>query len=352
MFSNKKLKIKHRLFDQSYAVDRVLAKTILNQEGFASVKLSYPILYRGDTRQPKEIFKKGFYRRIDDEKKVKSGYLMPSISKIRASVNCVPASTDLICAVGFADCPDHTPQKPDHSWVYMLYVREGIPLADDSLYNKCETNKARLVNEVTLTGVAPENIIAAFQIKTTAFNRISHYYNQLSFYTYNEAEAINWKIKITDFVINDHCVLKLHDPEFYQKMINEFSENYKRGYIKNPLCPFRDKDSLPMPNDMTPLQMEAYSTGYIMTLEDLKKITYQEQVSAIKLGFPIHDVVSDWFGKQHLFACENWIAVEKLRNTTEIEAYGLGIGLSYEQVKGMTTIDQANQLLHANGLKK
>lgn len=322
----------------SCVADEIMARRILSST-FPYYKLEHPILYRGDTRSPDDIFEKGFYRKIQVNKIV-----MPEISEKRESIDCIACSANLCYAVGFADCPDDSlgKEKEKESWVYMVYVNEAIQLSDDKLYAKCEDNRATLVNEHTVTGIPPEHVMAAFKIETGKYNKIENYY---TYPTYREAQDVKWKLAVLDFKINEKCIVKENNPNLFQAMVEEFLKPYQEGYFENPLNPLRDKDEFPITDDMTPLQKQIYAWGYKMTLEQLKKITYPEQMEAMKFGFSVQDVTSEWFSKEHLNAFKKWIPVKDLVGRSEVEAYALSKKLKLPEIKDLTTKAEVDEHL-------
>lgn len=328
-----------RFFSQYCSIDALLSKRILDASGYSALPLSNSILYRGDTRSPEGIngiFKTGFYRQIEDPKCEN-----PKIKDDHTTVSCVSTSKDLVYAVGFADCPATTggffgKSKETYSWVYMLFSDKGIDLTIDRKLHTKIVNYAKHVKEVALTGVPPENILAAFQIKTTK-NTISAYLGSMDSFIRTNSPS-QWQLLITDWKINNNCFLIDSDPDLFTKVISEFKVHHTKGYYRIPWSPNDEEKDFPVTYNMKVPQKAAYRLG--ITKSKALKIRSMDQVEGLKLGFQIEDVISDEFSQFHLNAFKAGIPLKRLRKATSVEAFGFLLKIDSRQLKGLKTTSQ------------
>lgn len=228
--TSKNFNVKLSVFPQSYVIDSALVRKLLEHQEFKHGKLKNSILYRGDSRSPQEIFEKGFYRKIEDNK-----VRLPKITENYESKECIACTKELVHAVGFAENPGTTqgffPEKPkgEYAWVYMLYSPEGIDISE-SKQNYGHTQMGELVKEVVLTHVPPKNIMAAFQIRTTV-NTISDYHQ---FTRYANDYPRSGRIPIVSLEINPSFDPSQMDEKYYSERLADFKSHYQRGYFKNP----------------------------------------------------------------------------------------------------------------------
>lgn len=339
-----KVKIKSKLtfFSQQIVLDTLFSRKILEENGNHFTRLSSPVLYRGDTRRPEVIFNEGFIRRIKEGKEC-----LPSITANIESKNCIATSKDIISAVGFADCPVGThklctyvvDKAVEYSWVYMIYSEHGLDL---TLIEPAQGNynKSLSVNEVALTNVLPEHVMAAFQIKTTK-NSIASYLGP-----YNKSlhqHTSSWQILVTQLVFNENCTIRNEFPAIYAEAILKFKAIYEKGYIRIPWSPFPDDPEFLITHSLNANQKEAYKLG--LAIEDAKRISTAHQVEGLKVKFTLVDITADWFSAYHVAAANNGISIEQLRFKHFSQAYGLGKGLSLERLEGITCIEDVDALL-------
>lgn len=370
------MRTKLKFFPQSHAIDTVLARRQLQEKGYGYVRLNKPFLYRGDTRTPEEdVFKCGFHRRIEGNIDRN-----PIITLNRESYDCIATTKDLVYAVGFADCPSRIYNKPEYSWVYLIYSKSGIDISDGSLYDRKGSGNAGLVNEVTLTGIAPEQILAAFQIKTTR-NSICHYYDPTRFYHIEPS----WHILVTDFRINPNCTIKDTDPDLYTSALNEFVKTYQKGYFFIPKAPVPEETDYVYTHNMSDFQKRAYRIGFSkedvisnritidhvvaveqsavdpnsvlnlsqtelsglsqgFSLEEVSGLTNAFQIDGLRKGFSKEDVLSSWFSVLHIEASCIGLEIESLRGKSMLEVYALYKRLSSEEIIGITEFYQIDAL--------
>lgn len=372
------MRAKLKFFHQSYAIDTFLARKLLKESGYDYKDLDSPILYRGDTRSPDKIFLTGFHRKIED-----NSFRHPYITARRESYECIATSKNLCYAVGFADCPSGGYPKPEYAWVYLIYSEKGIDISNGNLYGGQGSDLAGIVNEVTLTGVAPEQILAALQIKTTK-NNIKNYYTVYEKNMYINTDP-SWHLLITDFKINPKCDLQYTNPDLYELTLNEFKLNYLKGYFYIPIAPIPEETDFPYTHDMSNFQKLAFRAGFTredvfspwisthhvdalqngvaidsirginqlqaygfskgLSSEQLSDFVQLYQVDALLFGFPKEDILSSWFDWKHIQAYTLGYSIEFLRGKSELEVYALCNGLTIQQVAGINNHDQVDGLV-------
>jgi len=322
MFNNQKtgksIKVKLSFFPQQYKIDAILAQRSvqINTKEQYYTKLRHPILYRGDTRNPDEIFKKGFFRKIEDTIPRQA-----EITMYGASINCIACSKALVHAVGFADNPLTTqaylaPKKEEYGWVYMIHAEKGFDLTRNPY---CRT--AQAVKEVALTSVGPEQIIAAFKIKTTQNGIIS--YCDARDTTTRARLTKSWQILILDLKINELCFLQYSHPKLYERALADFKEHFNKGYFRIPWAIEPEETDFPLTYSLTELQKKAYQLNLGISIQDAQQIVRYEQVEGLKFGFSLSDILSSWFGRTHVYAAAAGIPVESLRHAPKPEVDAL-----------------------------
>jgi hypothetical protein len=335
------MKFRYRLFNQSSKVDEAIAQKNLDLKGFHRTSLQRPILFRGDMRSPGDIFSKGFKR-----KEVNQGFLIPDIDENRCSSACIATTTDLTYAVGFADNPMNTvifdSADSNDGWVYVFYAKEGIELYKDELFQDITSrNVAKKINEVVLTSVPPEHVIAGFCINTTQ-NEISDYYNQD---IRSNSKQVQWQIEIKQYCINKNCTISDSHPELYQVVLLEFLEHCNRGYYRIPWAPCPEDPFFNLTSD----QRQA-GQRFHLTRDEAKKIKYPEQLQLLESGYDKTVVLDAPLTRQHFRALLHGVSVDDVLQAQLIDlnllwhAIGVkqeGDQINFQDIIGLTSVYQA-----------